>query len=209
MKLNTLSDFIANHISDINVKDKVSTIKKLFTECFNNIQLRDNYDNLILNENCDVDYSKYEAKLENKFGFSHPAIKYIAIEEAKNDSKNQEYQTILERRDDYTLRNCLLPLVSLKKAVGYSHSIIKNKLNVFENVEMKTETNDDWYNFARKLYETVHTVDKDTNDIVKTYLFSIINQPKENLTEEKTTKIRDIVSIELVVPTENIHITVL
>lgn len=32
---------------------------------------------------------------------------------------------------------------------------------------------------------------------------------EENLTEEKTTKIRDIVSIELVVPTENIHITVL
>lgn len=185
LKLNTLSDFIANHISDINVKDKVSTIKKLFTECFNNIQLRDNYDNLILNENCDVDYSKYEAKLEQKFGFSHPAIKYIAIEEAKNDSKNQEYQTILERRDDYTLRNCLLPLVSLKKAVGYSHSIIKNKLNVFENVEMKTETNDDWYNFARKLYENVHTVDTDTNNIVKTYLFSIINQPRENLTEEK------------------------
>ena len=185
LKLNTLSDFISNYISNINVKDKISTIKKLFTECFNNIQSKENYKDLILKENNDYPYEKYERKLEQKFGFSHPAIKLIAIEEAKEDSKNQEYQTIIERRDDYTLRNCLLPLVSLKKAVGYSHSIIKNKLNVFESFDMKTDTNDDCYNFARKLYENVHTVDKDTNDIVKTYLFSIINQPKEKLTENK------------------------
>jgi hypothetical protein len=179
LKLNSIVDFIDKHLNDINVQAYKKEIKQLFKETVENISTQSPK---ILNEEIEsYVYERQLVKLQNKFGFKHPALKYLAINEQKKLDKESRYQTILEKRDFATLKCALMDCTTRIKADRVANSIIKNKIGLTENINVDGCS----YDLAKKLYDNVYSVDSETNDIVNTCLFTIINQPKEKLNETK------------------------
>ena len=109
------------------IKKYGSVLKQLYTECLKKLSTED-YKAIFESKENIFDYSKELSTIENKLGFKHPALKYIAIYESRiNDSKSIS-TTIEKIRDENILSEGLKMVLPLNKCKSTAHTIIKTKL---------------------------------------------------------------------------------
>lgn len=176
LKLNALTDLVENHSYKSEVKKLSKQISKLLKECL--INLNENNYKTKLSESVSntIDYSKELFTLESTLGFTHPALKYIAIE---NSIQNKILKDgfLAERAEDIVaLRKGLLLSNNIIKACNISDTIINEKLICKKEIkECKTGK----MALAKFLLENIDSINPETTNAIKESLFVIINNPSK------------------------------
>lgn len=173
IKLNQLSDLIENHSYKMGVKKYASTIKKLYQECLENLNESVYEEKLSLVDKT-IDYSKELALLEEKLGFNHPALKYIAIHESKENLQKKSWLLNEQKKDVEILKKGLMLTNNIQKSLECAASIVAS--GVFSKKAIK-ENKSDRLSLAKALFENVQSLDTTTSAAIKDSLFMIINNP--------------------------------
>lgn len=186
IKLNNLNDLIENYSYKNEVKKHAKTISSLIKECLENLN---NYkENLSESKDNTLDYSKELAVLESSFGFTHPALKFIAIENSKFNKQRMSKILNESVEDLVTLRKGLLITNNIDNACAIADSIIKEKLIAKKQIK---ESKTDKLSLAKSLLEHIDSVNSKTVDAIKENLFVIINSPSK-FNKERDNYIRTI-----------------
>lgn len=181
IKFNHLTNLLENHSYNFQLKNYVSKIKKIYKESFNKISSstlnREMFKDIII----PCDYSKHLALIESKVGFKHPALKYLAMYEAKIDD---DKSIILEKnqiKDRLVLESELNKLTSLNNSRLISESIVKNGINTIKNIK----SNIDGIEACKSLLDNTYTVDEKTNNTLQECLFIMSTNPKSFTSKRK------------------------
>ena len=176
IKLNQLTDLIENHSYKTMVKKYAPLIKQLYQECLQNLDSESYEQNLSsLNESV-VDYSKELTLLEEKMGFTHPSLKYIAIVESKENLRRKNTLLNEQRKDVSILKNGLALTHTPVESKNYASSIVAGGLVSKKAIK---ENKSDKLSLAKALLENIQSTDVDVCNAVKNSLFVIINNPSK------------------------------
>ena len=170
LKLNGLMDLIENYSYNTSVKKYISIIKEMFTKCVESIKSGKS------SEIKTLDYSKELALLEGKVGFKHPALKYIAMYEAKMNDENTMFQTIEKIRDEKILREGLSMVMPYGKTKDIARSIIKSNLC---KVKPLKENKEDKLSAVKCLFDNIYSTNVEAKNAVDDCLFLIGASPKK------------------------------
>ena len=183
IKYNDIADFIINYKNDFNVRKFIPKFKSIFNECL--VKLSPNFNQALFENNePEIDYHNELNDLTKKIGVNHNALKYLAIEEARNNI----YKTMLLNEK----KNAdLLNLVGELKNYTSFPSVVACKI-VEEGINVNIPLNEcqnDLLNTAKKLYSSIsNNTDKVSTSIAST-LFGIIHS-KGKLNESKQSFIK-------------------
>lgn len=177
IKYNQISSFIIEYKDNFSVRKYIPKFKNIFKETVEKLKSANSDFNSILFESCEdnIDYSEQLKKLISESGIEHPALKYIAIEEAKKEFYS--YKLLNETKDnDIKILSKELRHYSPISSV-ISNCIIENNLNIKPLTESVNKNN--IVEVASNLYENLSN---DLNKIttpVSSALFNIIHSNKK------------------------------
>lgn len=175
IKFNSLTSLFENYMYKPELKQHIPFLKKLYKETFEKLK-----NEIILKEDFIpsleiYNFSNNLSVLESKLGFKHPALKYIAINEAK---KQYEKTSILEsnkQNDINILKSNLTDVTSLLNALDVSKSIVECNLNTTRPLKKSLSS----FDKCKSLYESVYTTDENTNNTLKNCLFLYLTNPSK------------------------------
>ena len=190
VKYNQISDFIKTYQDNYKVRKFLPKFKNIFSENANKLSSAYLNFNKELFESVEeeIDYTSQYQKLCKDMGVEHPAIKYLAIENAKKDA---EYCSVLMEQtlsDETILTEGLKPyiqnpftLYNIVKTI-MDNQIILNKTLVIKSVATNLynkicfEDNIVLMPIASSLFNIMHT--KNLNESKITYLNTLIKYIK-------------------------------
>lgn len=197
VKYNQIADFIKTYQNNYKIRKFLPKFKNIFTENANKLNSAYFNFNKELFESVDeeIDYSVQYKKLCNEMGVDHPAIKYLAIENAKKDA---EYCSVLMEQtltDEQILTEGLKPyiqnpftLYNVVKIIMDEQILLNKTLNESINDKNIKTIASDLYNkicfednivlmpIASSLFNIMHTKNLNENKI--TYLNTLIKYIK-------------------------------
>lgn len=176
LKLNALMDLVENHSYNSEIKKLSKKISKLLKECLSNLNETNYKTRLAESVSNTIDYSKELFALESAVGFTHPALKYIAIE---NSIQNKAMRDgfLAERAEDIViLRKGLLLSNNIIKACNISDAIVNEKLICKKEIK---ECKSNKMSLAKFLLENIDSINSETTNAIKESLFVIINSPSK------------------------------
>lgn len=174
IKYNQISDFINTYKYDLKVRKIIPQFKSIFQESINKLSLKQPFDkNLFESVDENIDYTAQYNKICNELGVEHPAIKYLALENAKEDLL---YCSILMENitnDENILVNGLKPYIKNPYTLNnVVKTIMDNQINLNET-----------FNSASELYNKICLSENFVLMPISSALFNIIHTKK--LTENK------------------------
>ena len=181
IKYNQIADFIIEYKDNYSMRNYIPRFKKIFKECVGRLnEANTNYSNALfesLEEN--ISYNDYLSAMEEEMGIKHPAIKYLAIQEAKNDYIKSRMIMESEDKDMLVLINELKHYTNIPSA--YASLIISEGLNAKVN---ENANKNNIKSIATKLYESTSKENTKVSNTVTSSLFNIIHTNKK-LVESK------------------------
>lgn len=174
IKLNQLTDLIENYSYKLGVKKHASTLSKLYKQCLENLNENTFGQNLLESSNKMVDYSRELSILEAKIGFTHPSLKYIAIEHAIENKKHKASVLAEQKKDKIALKNGLLLSTTSNKSEDYASKIISGGIIAVKPIK---ECKCDRLSLTKSLLENIKSVDTEVENAIKESLFIIANNP--------------------------------
>lgn len=181
IKYNQIADFILEYKDNYSLRNYIPRFKKIFKECVGRLnEANTNYSNALfesLEEN--ISYNDYLSAMEEEMGISHPAIKYLAIQEAKKDYLKS--RMIMESED----KDMKILTDELKHYSNYPSAIAS--FIISEGLNVKVDENANKNNIktiATKLYESTSKENTKVSNTVTSSLFNIIHTNKK-LVESK------------------------
>ena len=181
IKYNQIADFILEYKDSYSLRNYIPRFKKIFKECVGRLnEANTNYSNALfesLEEN--ISYNDYLSAMEEEMGISHPAIKYLAIQEAKKDYLKSRMIMESEDKDMKVLTD------ELKHYSNYPSAIAS--FIISEGLNVKVDENANKNNIktiATKLYESTSKENTKVSNTVTSSLFNIIHTNKK-LVESK------------------------
>jgi len=176
IKLNNLTDLIENYSDNFGIRKYASQIKRMYRECLENLKSIDSINNKLLQESRKpYDYSKELAVLEEKLGFKHSSLKYIAMEEAlENDNKSLN-MTLEAIKDEKILREGLSLVLPYNKTKEIAYSILKSKLCKVKPIK---ENKEDKLSTVKCLFDNIYSSNAEVKNAVDDCLFLIGSNPK-------------------------------
>ena len=181
IKYNQIADFILEYKDNYTMRNYIPRFKKIFKECVGRLnEANTNYSNALfesLEEN--ISYNDYLSAMEEEMGISHPAIKYLAIQEAKKDYLKS--RMIMESED----KDMKILTDELKHYSNYPSAIAS--FIISEGLNVKVDENANKNNIktiATKLYESTSKENTKVSNTVTSSLFNIIHTNKK-LVESK------------------------
>lgn len=181
IKYNQIADFILEYKDSYTMRNYIPRFKKIFKECVGRLnEANTNYSNALfesLEEN--ISYNDYLSAMEEEMGITHPAIKYLAIQEAKKDYLKS--RMIMESED----KDMKILTDELKHYSNYPSAIAS--FIISEGLNVKVDENANKNNIktiATKLYESTSKENTKVSNTVTSSLFNIIHTNKK-LVESK------------------------
>ena len=191
IKYNQLADFILEYKDNYSVRGFIPKFKKIFKECAGRLnEANTNYSNALfesIEEN--IPYNDYMEKYEEQIGVKHPAIKYLAIQEAKKDYIKSRMIMESEDKDMEILTNELRHYSNYPSAIA-SYIVgngIKTKTEINETVNKNNLTK-----VASSLYTDISKNDDKVSNAVSSALFCIVHTNK-HLVESKLDFMRTLI----------------
>lgn len=177
IKYNQISSFIVEYKDNFSVRKYIPKFKNIFKETINKLNSTDSNFNSTLFESFEdnIDYSEQLKKLINESGVEHPALKYIAIEEAKKDFYSTKILNENKDKDIKILTKELKHYSSISSVI--SNYIIENKLNIKPLTESVNKNN--IVEVASNLYETLSNDLNKVTTPISSALFNIIHTNKK------------------------------
>lgn len=177
IKFNHIASFIVEYKNNYNVRKYIPKFKKIFNEVVNKFKIADsNFSNkLFESQELNINYDSQLDLLTKEIGISHPALKYLAIEEAYNDylkskvlmeTKNQDANILVDELKHYT------PISSV-----ISTYIIENKLN--QHIDIENVNQNNIVKVASQLYESLTPNLNKITTPISSALFNIIHSNKQ------------------------------
>lgn len=183
IKYNNIADFIVQYKDNYTMRGFIPKFKKIFKECVGRLNEANNNFSTDLFEGLEetISYNTHMQVLEESMGVKHPAIKYLAIEEAKKEY-NQSRIIMEEKDNDMKILTNELKHYSKFPSVIAS-LIISEGLN---GGKMLTESvnKNSIINIASSLYSNIHEYNDEVSSVVSSALFNIIHTNKK-LVESK------------------------
>jgi len=181
IKYNQIADFILEYKDSYTMRNYIPRFKKIFKECVGRLnEANTNYSNALfesLEEN--ISYNDYLSAMEEEMGISHPAIKYLAIQEAKKDYLKS--RMIMESED----KDMKILTDELKHYSNYPSAIASFIISEGLNVKVNENANkNNIKTIATKLYESTSKENTKVSNTVTSSLFNIIHTNKK-LVESK------------------------
>ena len=181
IKYNQIADFILEYKDSYSLRNYIPRFKKIFKECVGRLnEANTNYSNALfesLEEN--ISYNDYLSAMEEEMGISHPAIKYLAIQEAKKDYLKSRMIMESEDKDMKVLTD------ELKHYSNYPSAIASYIISEGLNVKVDENANkNNIKTIATKLYESTSKENTKVSNTVTSSLFNIIHTNKK-LVESK------------------------
>ena len=172
IKFNTITNLLENHLYNFKLKDYVSVIKKIYEDSYSKIKSKKLTEDLFNDIEIPYDYSKELSLIESKLGFTHPSLKYVAIEESKRKFKEQVILENMTFTDKKILKDTLSKYTSFKNASDISESIIKNGINLIRPYKAKSELET-----CKKLLNNTYSVDLNSNNQLQECLYVFSTNP--------------------------------
>lgn len=181
IKYNQIADFILEYKDSYSLRNYIPRFKKIFKECVGRLnEANTNYSNALfesLEEN--ISYNDYLSAMEEEMGITHPAIKYLAIQEAKKDYLKSRMIMESEDKDMKVLTD------ELKHYSNYPSAIASYIISEGLNVKVDENANkNNIKTIATKLYESTSKENTKVSNTVTSSLFNIIHTNKK-LVESK------------------------
>ena len=181
IKYNQIADFILEYKDNYSLRNYIPRFKKIFKECVGRLnEANTNYSNALfesLEEN--ISYNDYLSAMEEEMGITHPAIKYLAIQEAKKDYLKSRMIMESEDKDMKVLTD------ELKHYSNYPSAIASYIISEGLNVKVDENANkNNIKTIATKLYESTSKENTKVSNTVTSSLFNIIHTNKK-LVESK------------------------
>ena len=180
IKYNQISDFILEYKDSYSKRGLIPLFKKIFRNCAGRLnEAKTNYSNALFESiDTSVRYKEFELKLQEQYGISHPALKYLAIEEAK---QYYEKERLLNEEKDIDMK------VLCNELKHYSNiaSVISSKI-IDDGIKLSLNESDknNLTNIAKISYNNIcNKVDK-VSTVISSALFNIIHN-KKKLSESK------------------------
>lgn len=191
IKYNQISDFILEYKDNYSARGFIPKFKKIFKECVSRLnEANTNYSNALFESIEEtISYDSYLEALEESMKISHPAIKYLAIQEAKKDYIKS--RMIMEEED----KDMKILVDELKHYSNYPSAIasliisegLKVKLPLTESVNKNNLTK-----VASMLYTDLNKKMDKLSSAVSSSLFNIIHTNKK-LVESKVGYIKTLI----------------
>ena len=183
VKYNHIADFIVEYKDDYSKRSIIPMFKKIFRNCAGRLnEAKTNFSNALFESlETTINYKDFETKLQDRFGIKHPALKYLAIEEAKrefeksnilNENIEKDYNSLCKELRHYSN----YPSVIASFIVGDG---IETKTQINENVDKNNLTT-----VAKSLYNNICNKTDKVSTAVSSVLFNIIHD-KRGLNESK------------------------
>lgn len=185
VKYNQISDFIKRYKDDYKIRKYIPKFKNIFVENANKLREASlKFSRELFETVEDIDYTKQYNKLCKEMGIEHPAIKYLAIENAKRDA---EYCAVLMEEtltDEEILTEGLKPYVKNPFTLYNIVRIIMDK-QILVNKVLNENVSDNLLESAKSLYNKICNDDNIVLTAISSSLFNLLHT--KNLTESKKT----------------------
>ena len=185
VKYNQISDFIKKYKDDYKIRKYIPKFKNIFVENANKLREASlKFSRELFETVEDIDYTKQYSKLCKEMGIEHPAIKYLAIENAKRDA---EYCAVLMEEtltDEEILTEGLKPYVKNPFTLYNIVRVIMDK-QILVNKVLNENVSDNLLESAKSLYNKICNDDNIVLTAISSSLFNLLHT--KNLTESKKT----------------------
>lgn len=178
IKYNQIADFIIEYKDNYSARGFIPKFKKIFKECVGRLnEANTNYSNALFESIEEtINYDEYLTAIEESMNIKHPAIKYLAIQEAKKDYIKSRMIMEEQDKDMIYLINELKHFTNVPSA--YASVIISEGLNVklplTESVNKNNLTK-----IASVLYNNLSKKEDKISSVVSSSLFNIIHTNKK------------------------------
>lgn len=175
VKYNDINDLMENYFYNPSLKKYASKLNTIVKECLE--QLNGGYAKEDIFEgfnDAKVDYSKELNAIQETTGIRHPGLKYIAIQEAKENQIKEHHLTLDKIKDENVLKEGLLATLPLKKAKAVAKSIVNSRLT---SVKPLTESADDKMSLPKSMLDNVFSTDNMVKTSLNECLFYIVSNP--------------------------------
>jgi hypothetical protein len=181
VKYNDIASFIVEYKDNLVVRKYIPKFKKIFNETIKKLSSNADLKSLFESSSNDaIDYSVELNDLYSKTGVKHPALKYLAIVEARFNSIKS---TILNEEKIYDMQ---LLVNEMKNYVPYSNviasDIVENRLSIL--IPLK-ESKQPLLDIAKSIYQQVSNRPERRFTAVASTLFGIINSKKMTKSKEQ------------------------
>jgi hypothetical protein len=181
IKYNQISSFIIEYKDNFSVRKYIPEFKNIFKSTINKINSAGVSFDSKLFESIEeqYDYSKQLQKISDEIGISHPALKYLAIEEAKkefynnkilNEEKNNDILTLTREFKHYNATPSVVATIIVENHLNIKNLFIESTNNTLDNTTM--------------LYNALQNNTDEISSTVASALFTIIHSNKK-LAESK------------------------
>ena len=178
IKYNQIADFIIKYKDNYSARRFIPKFKKIFKECVGRLnEANTNYSNALFESIEEtINYDEYLTAIEESMNIKHPAIKYLAIQEAKKDYIKSRMIMEEQDKDMIYLINELKHFTNVPSA--YASVIISEGLNIklplTESVNKNNLTK-----IASVLYNNLSKKEDKISSVVSSSLFNIIHTNKK------------------------------
>lgn len=173
IKLKEVTEFLKEYGNNINVTPLVKKFKPIIETTLDKLhKLEENFDESFIPTI--PDYSTQYVKLVEQTGIKHPALKYLAMSEARVEKKVNRLLSEERLSDICEINYNLLNFVPKQKGMKVAESIVDNGLIVKQPLKETYVTKDNARRVSKALYENIVSVDNDSIEPLKTYLYANI-----------------------------------
>lgn len=183
VKYNQIADFIVEYKDNYSARCYIPKFKKIFKECVGRLnEANTNYSNALFESIEEtISYEDYLTTIEESMKIKHPAIKYLAIQEAKKDYIKSRMIMEEQDKDMVSLINELKHYTNIPSA--YASLIISEGVNVKLPLNESANKNN-LTNIAQMLYTNISKNTDKVSSVISSALFNIIHTNKK-LVESK------------------------
>ena len=177
VKYNDINDLMENYFYNPSLKKYASKLSSILKECLK--QLAGGYKEELFEEYNDskIDYYKELNEIQEKTGIKHPGLKYIAIEEAKENIIKEHHKTLERIKDEKILKEGFMTICPLAKAKNIAQKIINTKLVSTKPLSEMVS--------PKEMVNKLTSVDKNVENALNECLFYISSKPARFSKEKK------------------------
>lgn len=183
IKYNNIANFIIEYKDNYSLRNYIPLFKEIFNETVNKLNSANSNFDTKLFESVEefIDYSSHLKQLNDEMGIDHPALKYLAMENAKYDYHSTKILNEQIENDLKTLIKELRQHSSISSVIA--NGIVENKLNVKNTINESVDKNN-ITSIASTLYNELNNRNDKISSVVSSSLFNIIHTNKK-LVESK------------------------
>ena len=178
IKYNQIADFIIEYKDNYSARRFIPKFKKIFKECVGRLnEANTNYSNALFESIEEtINYDEYLTAIEESMNIKHPAIKYLAIQEAKKDYIKS--RMIMEEED----KDMKILVDELKHYSNYPSAIASLIISEGLNVKLpltESVNKNNLTKVASMLYTDLNKKMDKISSAVSSSLFNIIHTNKK------------------------------